>query len=198
MSLKASGFRRKAIGNSACIHVIGMQNQNQQAEVHAQTERLHSLRMGLASFKLHSLSESPWPALWISRQNIQYPSHNTQRVSAFDNQGLWPITESQLTWFRSRPRVLINRAESVSQPFLKMRHDQCLLSSSQGLPATSLAIPAMGFLRTLGPNPSKTNTLNSLRPKVHSWDPFTSLTFLIPLAKVSPTFPLSLSPFVFG
>lgn len=59
MSIKASGFRRKAIGNSACIHVIGMQNQNQQAEVHAQTKRLHSLRMGwlllssIASLRAH-------------------------------------------------------------------------------------------------------------------------------------------------
>lgn len=78
---------------------------------------------GLASFKLHSFSESLWPALWISSQNIQHPSHNTQRASAFDNQGLWLITESQLTWFRSRPRVLITRAESVSRPFLKTRHD---------------------------------------------------------------------------
>lgn len=46
MSIKASGFKRKAIGNLASIYVIDMQSQNQQTAVHAQTERLHSLRMG--------------------------------------------------------------------------------------------------------------------------------------------------------
>lgn len=88
MSIKASGFIRKAIGNLASIHVIDMQSQNQQTAVHAQTERLHSLRTGwLLLSSIASLRACDQLCGFLV-ENIQHPSHNTQRASAFDNQGL--------------------------------------------------------------------------------------------------------------